>query len=163
MDSTLLGLQPAWTALAGLLTLAVVYNLSQLLSKPPPPSGIPIALKDEVPDEKERIERYMSDTRELLIHGYTKFKNQVFGISTTEGTSVVLPLQLLDDLRGQRSLTFASFLEKQFTLKKYTKLGNLTEQQIQVLNKEFNPSLPAYIPVIHRLICDFFPFGACEG
>ncbi|KAF2186298.1 cytochrome P450 [Zopfia rhizophila CBS 207.26] len=86
---------------------------------------LPIALGDEIPSKKERIQRYSTDTRNLLINGYTKFKDQVFGIDTTE---------------------------------EYTKLGNLTEEQIYVVNKELNPSL-----LIHQLVQDFWPVDDFES
>ncbi|OAL29793.1 hypothetical protein AYO20_09085 [Fonsecaea nubica] len=152
--------------LASISVLIVIALFNALLAKCTGAHklpDLPIALQEELPNEKDRIERYVNDTRELLIHGYRVFKDQVFGINTTEGTNIVLPLKYLDDLKGQRTLTFAAFLEEQFTLKEYTKLGNLTEAQIQVYIRDFNPLLPQYVPTIHRWICEYFPIGECES
>lgn len=55
-------------ALVFVVGLSRIFSTSILKDEKLP--DLPIALLQEVPNEKERIERYMSDTRELLIHGY---------------------------------------------------------------------------------------------
>ncbi|RSL52700.1 hypothetical protein CEP51_015013 [Fusarium floridanum] len=45
---------------------------------------LPIAMQEEVPNKKKRIEIFIKDTRRLLIDSYNKFQDQVFGITTTE-------------------------------------------------------------------------------
>lgn len=74
--STTLHLQLFQTRLSGpvilgpisiLVIIGFIYSVFLRDEKLP---KLPIALKKEVPNEKERIERYLSDTRELLIHGY---------------------------------------------------------------------------------------------
>ncbi|KAK7705394.1 hypothetical protein SLS63_014157 [Diaporthe eres] len=61
---------------------------------------LPIAMKEEVPDRKKRIDIFIKDTRRLLIDSYNKF-----------------------------------------SMKQYTKVGNLDEIQISIVNKKLNPSL----------------------
>ncbi|XXG96490.1 Homocysteine/cysteine synthase [Hypoxylon texense] len=104
-----------------------------------------------------------------------KFPGQPFGLSTTEGTSIVIPPSYLDQLRGQKALSFGAFLDEevsdsgyiitrrspsnnqQFAFKSYTKLGNLDEDQINILVKKLNPTLPQYVPVIQQLIQQHWP------
>jgi len=93
----------AWISWGGFLVAAVLsLFLYPLLSASKMPK-LPIALEDEIPSEKERIQKYLTDTRSLLTSGYTQvcdrqdsatmavsltlqqFKNQIFGINTTEG------------------------------------------------------------------------------
>ncbi|KAF2135571.1 uncharacterized protein K452DRAFT_281332 [Aplosporella prunicola CBS 121167] len=121
--------------------------------------GLPIVLEEEIPNKKLRVEKYLTDTRNLLVYGYKKFKDQIFGITTTEGTTLVLPLKFLDDLKGHKSLSFTAVLEEEFTLKTYTKLGNLTDAQIKIVTKDLNSTLPQYTPVIHELIREHWPVG----
>ncbi|KAI8664580.1 hypothetical protein NCS55_00967400 [Fusarium keratoplasticum] len=45
---------------------------------------LPIAMQEEVPNKKKRIDIFIKDTRRLLIDSYNKFQDQVFGITTTE-------------------------------------------------------------------------------
>jgi hypothetical protein len=94
-----------------ILLLGLVYLVLPFILSAEKLPKLPIALKEEVPNDKERIERYLSDTRELLIHGYKnvnrisynsklltdheQFKDQVFGVSTTEGTRIVPSSSLL--------------------------------------------------------------------
>lgn len=78
----------------------------------------------------------------------------------------MIPLELLHGLGSQKSLSFSAFLEEevrflrdkceensymltrtrvllmsQFSMKDYTKVGNLDESQISVVNKKLNPTL----------------------
>lgn len=78
----------------------------------------------------------------------------------------MIPLELLHGLGGQKSLSFSAFLEEevrfpgdkgernnemlirtcvllmsQFSMKNYTKVGNLDESQISIVNKKLNPTL----------------------
>ncbi|KAK1508781.1 hypothetical protein CABS01_08011 [Colletotrichum abscissum] len=116
-----------------------------------------IALEDEVPNRQERIDIFIKDTRRLFITSYNKFQNRVFGINTTEGTNIIIPLELLHGLGSHKSLSFAAFLEEEFSMKKYTKVGNLDEKQIAIVNKKLNPSLPQYVPVLIGLIRSHWP------
>ncbi|KAJ0107532.1 hypothetical protein J7T55_007721 [Diaporthe amygdali] len=118
---------------------------------------LPIAMQEEVPNRKKRIDIFIKDTRRLLIDSYKKFQDQVFGITTTEGTNIMIPLELLQGLGSQKSLSFSAFLEEEFSMKKYTKVGNLDEIQISIVNKKLNPTLPQYIPVIQELIRRHWP------
>ncbi|KAH6952460.1 cytochrome P450 [Ilyonectria sp. MPI-CAGE-AT-0026] len=61
---------------------------------------LPIAMQEEIPNRKKRIDLFIKDTRRLLIEGYNKF-----------------------------------------SMKKYTKVGNLNENQISIVNKKLNPTL----------------------
>ncbi|KAL1847702.1 hypothetical protein Daus18300_013869 [Diaporthe australafricana] len=105
---------------------------------------LPIAMQEEVPDRKKRIDIFIKDTRRLLIDSYNKFQDQVFGITTTEGTNIIIPLELLHGLGGQKSLSFSAFLEEEFSMKEYTKVGNLDESQISIVNRKLNPALPRF-------------------
>ncbi|KAK7425526.1 hypothetical protein QQZ08_007967 [Neonectria magnoliae] len=118
---------------------------------------LPIAMQEEMPNRKKRIDLFIKDTRRLLIDSYNKFQDQVFGITTTEGTNIVIPLDLLHGLGSQKSLSFSAFLEEEFSMKEYTKVGNLNEKQISIVNKKLNPTLPQYIPVLQELIRKHWP------
>ncbi|KAG5808973.1 hypothetical protein H9Q74_007788 [Fusarium xylarioides] len=82
---------------------------------------LPIAMKDELPDRKQRIDMFIKDTRRLLIDSCNKF-----------------------------------------SMRKYTKVGNLDEKQISLVNKKLNPTLPQYIPVIQELIRRHWPLQEFE-
>lgn len=78
----------------------------------------------------------------------------------------MIPLELLHGLGSQKCLSFSAFLEEevrfprdksddhsimlirtrvllmsQFSMKDYTKVGNLDESQISIVNKKLNPTL----------------------
>lgn len=56
----------------GFLAAVVLLNiLISTISGQVKLPNLPIALQKELPKTKDRIERYVTDTRELLIHGYT--------------------------------------------------------------------------------------------
>ncbi|KAG5800964.1 hypothetical protein H9Q69_000091 [Fusarium xylarioides] len=82
---------------------------------------LPIAMKDELPDRKQRIDMFIKDTRRLLIDSCNKF-----------------------------------------SMRKYTKVGNLDEKKISLVNKKLNPTLPQYIPVIQELIRRHWPLQEFE-
>ncbi|KAF9879230.1 cytochrome p450 [Colletotrichum karsti] len=69
----------------------------------------------------------------------------------------MIPLDLLPGLGSTKSLSFAAFLEEEFSMKRYTKVGNLDEKQIVILNKKLNPSLNEYVPVFVNLIRHHWP------
>ncbi|KAM6530376.1 hypothetical protein FALCPG4_008503 [Fusarium falciforme] len=123
---------------------------------------LPIAMQEEVPNKKKRIDIFIKDTRRLLIDSYNKFQDQVFGITTTEGTNIIIPLDLLHGLGSQKSLSFSAFLEEEFSMKKYTKVGNLDEKQINIVNRKLNPTLPQYVPVIQELIRRHWPLESFD-
>ncbi|WAO92261.1 Hypothetical protein NCS54_00976300 [Fusarium falciforme] len=101
---------------------------------------LPIAMQEEVPNKKKRIDIFIKDTRRLLIDSYNKFQDQVFGITTTE----------------------VSLSKWQFSMKKYTKVGNLDEKQINIVNRKLNPTLPQYVPVIQELIRRHWPLESFD-
>ncbi|KAH8768968.1 cytochrome P450 [Diaporthe sp. PMI_573] len=86
---------------------------------------LPIAMQEEVPNRKTRIDIFIKDTRRMLIDSYNKFQGQVYGITTTE-------------------------------------VGNLDENQISIVNKKLNPTLPEYVPVIQELIRRHWPLEHYE-
>ncbi|KAF4995334.1 hypothetical protein FDECE_12825 [Fusarium decemcellulare] len=120
---------------------------------------LPIAMQQEVPNKKKRIELFIKDTRRLLIDSCNKFQDQVFGITTTEGTNIIIPIDLLHGLGNQKSLSFSAFLEEEFSMKRYTKVGNLDDKQISIVNKKLNPTLPLYVPVIQELTRNHWPLS----
>ncbi|KAF4869595.1 Cytochrome P450 monooxygenase ATR2 [Colletotrichum siamense] len=124
---------------------------------------LPIAMGEELPNQQERIDMFIKDTRNLLISSYNKFQNQVFGITTTEGTNIMIPLDLLPGLGSTKSLSFGAFLEEEFSMKRYTKVGNLDEKQIAILNKKLNPSLNEYVPMLVKLIRRHWPLDEYDG
>ncbi|KAJ9144470.1 Cytochrome p450 [Pleurostoma richardsiae] len=145
------------TGWAGLGALGLALLLAWPFLFPDSMPKMPIAMEEEIPNKKKRQDIYMRNTRELLMNGYKKFGSQVFGLTTTEGTNIVIPLGLLDGLGGQKSLSFSAFLEEEFSFKKYTKVGNLKEIEINIVNKKLNPSLPQYVPVIQQVARDHWP------
>ncbi|KAH7015823.1 cytochrome P450 [Ilyonectria destructans] len=116
-----------------------------------------IVLADKIQSAKQRSREYTNNSSEVLNIGYRKFPNEPFGLSTTEGTSIVIPLRYLDYMRGQKALSFSAFLDEEFAFKPYTKLGNLDPEEITVLIKKVNPTLPEYTPVLQDLVQKYWP------
>lgn len=67
------------------LGVAVVFVMSLMGGTKMP--GLPIALADELPNAKDRINRWTNDTRNLLNYGYEKVR----GAGTTPGARYFVP------------------------------------------------------------------------
>lgn len=63
-----------WIAVGGLALTSLLFSFVAPLLSPNKMPKLPIALQAEIPNEKERIERYLSDTQHLLITGYNKVR-----------------------------------------------------------------------------------------
>ena len=61
-----------WLPWSGLVAISLISALVYSVLGSPRMPKIPIALQDEVPSTKERIEIYSKSTRNLLVGGYTK-------------------------------------------------------------------------------------------
>ncbi|KAF4964434.1 hypothetical protein FSARC_7620 [Fusarium sarcochroum] len=138
-----------WVALSVALFAAMfIWSFAANVRMP----KLPIAMQQEVPNKKKRIELFIKDTRRLLIESYNKY----FPLTKITGTNIIIPLDLLHGLGSQKSLSFSAFLEEEFSMKKYTKVGNLDQKQISIVNKKLNPTLQ-YVPVIQDLVRRHWP------
>ncbi|RTE71224.1 hypothetical protein BHE90_014368 [Fusarium euwallaceae] len=114
---------------------------------------IPIALSDQITSRKKRAEKYSFDSRNVLTQAYSKFKHQIFGIDTSEGTIVVLPAHFIDELKSNPALTFAATFDT-LTLPDYTRIKPAPQEVLKLFLGKFNPSLGSFMPYMQRMFRD---------
>ncbi|EXF82434.1 hypothetical protein CFIO01_01894 [Colletotrichum fioriniae PJ7] len=71
---------------------------------------VPFALEDEFPSRNKRVQQYVRNSRDVLVKGYAKFKDEIFAIDTPLGFNIVLPLRFMDELKSNPNLNFGAAL-----------------------------------------------------
>ncbi|KAF5542361.1 ent-kaurene oxidase [Fusarium phyllophilum] len=67
---------------------------------------VKILLQDEIKSARQRALEYCFNPRAVMAKGYTKFKNEVFGLDTQDGVKLVIPPSFLDELKSHPALSF---------------------------------------------------------
>ncbi|KAM5364478.1 hypothetical protein ACJZ2D_011469 [Fusarium nematophilum] len=62
--------------------------------------------EDDISDSKKRREQYCLEPRALIIKGYKKFRDQIWGIESFEGVRAVSPVSYLHELKSHPALSF---------------------------------------------------------
>ncbi|KAK7222842.1 hypothetical protein V2G26_010845 [Clonostachys chloroleuca] len=138
-------LSPLIAAVAILVTsIGVRFMLSNR-------SQVPIALSDNIASRNKRIDQYRFDSRRVLTEGYTQFKNQIFGLDTSEGIIMVLPTHFIDELKSHAALSFGATFDT-LTLPEYTRIHAATPVILKLFIGKFNPSLGAFMPDMQTMI-----------
>ena len=115
-----------------------------------------IIFEDEIPNQAERRQQFFREPKSLLVKGYQKFQDQVWGIDSTNGIHLVLPLRFLDELKSHPSLSFLEFINQE-ALIPFTGVGGLSDFALHKFKSKFNPSVGAYVPVLHDLVKEQLP------
>ncbi|KAJ4317019.1 hypothetical protein N0V94_005160 [Neodidymelliopsis sp. IMI 364377] len=128
------------TAAVAALVLAVCALLPKLkhhlkLSKLP-------VLGGSASSEKQR-QKFMASAKEMYMDGYTKFKNSVYRIASSNGEDeVIVPVSLLPELRklGDDVLSFPKAIETLMETK-YTKVNPEFKLMIHSVRSDLTPAL----------------------
>ncbi|KAF4816653.1 Cytochrome P450 monooxygenase BOA4 [Colletotrichum siamense] len=131
-----------------LLALLAVFFVTRGWSRFRP--NVPFALEDEFPSRNERVQQYVRNSREVLVKGYSKLKDQIFAIDTPLGCNIVLPIRFMDELKSNPNLSFSAALNE-FTLERYTKVGALPAWSIKLFSAKFNPALDSYAEIFQNM------------
>lgn len=127
--------------------LLIVWAIAQ---KSPSSQAMGIALTNEFRHRKERVEQYRFNSREILNKGYRQFKGQIFGIDTSEGTTIVLPLHFMDELKSNPALTFGASFDI-LSLPRYTRTTPVQPNGLKTFTAKLNPTLRDFIPLTQSL------------
>lgn len=123
----------------GLFTFAIQHLFGRQRT------NIPIAIADEFATRKSRVDQYRFDSRNILKKGYRKFKNQIFGIDTSEGTNIVLPRHFMEELKSHPAFTFAATFDS-LALPQFSRIKPLPPVALKVFTAKLNPTLGAFMP-----------------
>ncbi|EXJ66476.1 uncharacterized protein A1O5_10628 [Cladophialophora psammophila CBS 110553] len=96
---------------------------------------------------------YCHRPRELMWKGYTQYPDQIWGLDTNDGLKVVLPPRFLDELKSHPDLSFKVSIDSDMQIE-YTRFGGPPEYVINTIKGSLNISLPAFTPVIHKIVRD---------
>ncbi|KAK7427042.1 hypothetical protein QQZ08_006469 [Neonectria magnoliae] len=142
--------------LAGAFLSCVVLGTITLCSMTPGRVAKHIILEDEISGSKKRKEQYFSEPRALIIKGYKKYRDQIWGIDSSKGVLVFLPVSYLDELKSHPALSFEHFLNR-YAMVQYTGIGGVSEHALHKFKSKFNPTVGAYVPVLQTIVDDQVP------
>lgn len=133
------------------LILSFSIAVYQLLVPGPKGCGVPVFLEDKFKNQQQRAAQYFLHPRRLVTDGYKKFGDQIWGIETSQGVKLVLPITLLDELKSHPALSFTESISHD-AMTHYTGVGGLEDHVVQVFKAKFNPTLAAYTPIFYNII-----------
>ncbi|CAG9950614.1 unnamed protein product [Clonostachys rosea f. rosea IK726] len=110
-----------------------------------------IILEKEIPSARERREYFFSQPRDLLIKGYQRFREEIWGIESSAGVRLQLPIGFLDELKSHSALSFEKFISSEGMLD-YTGVGGLSDDAVHKFKSKFNPTVGAYVPELHDIV-----------
>ncbi|RGP74498.1 hypothetical protein FLONG3_6057 [Fusarium longipes] len=101
---------------------------------------VPILLQDEIGNARKRALEYCFNPRGVMAKGYTKFKNEVFGLDTQDGVKLVIPPTFLDTLKSHPALSFKASIDNDMQIE-YTYFGGPPEYVIHAIKANLTGSL----------------------
>ncbi|KAK7211221.1 hypothetical protein V2G26_018399 [Clonostachys chloroleuca] len=110
-----------------------------------------IVLEKEIPSARERREYFFSQPRDLLIKGYQRFREEMWGIESSAGVRLQLPIRFLDELKSHSALSFEKFISSVGMLD-YTGVGALSDDAVHKFKSKFNPTVGAYVTELHDIV-----------
>lgn len=146
----------AWAAAVTILCAMAVW--SRRHKRP----SVPVVLENQFPDRRQRALQYFHHPREVLNKGYRQFGDRIWGIETGTGVKLVLPLQYLDELKSHPSLSFVESINHDALLR-WTGVGGLADAPLQLFKAKFNPTIAAYVPILHEIIARELPLSFPAG
>lgn len=146
-----------------ILLLAVSFGFYQTSSQPRQ-ADIPF-IGLELGSLAKRKKKYVSDANALLSQGYTRFKNGIFQITTTEGTRIVAGQRFYEDLINAKDdeLSFTQSIMDLFATH-YTGVLISDEMKELAIIRGLTPDVARLIPKMEEEI-DYIldkEIGPCE-
>ncbi|KAF7555461.1 hypothetical protein G7Z17_g2137 [Cylindrodendrum hubeiense] len=139
---------PAASIVVLLTVLVVMTSLIRWLRRRK--LNVKILLADEIRSSSARALEYCYRPRELMLKGYDKYPDEVYGIDTRDGVKLVIPPRFLDDLKSHPSLSFKASIDNDMQVD-YTYFGGPPEFVIHAIKAGMTASLPAYTPILNQM------------
>ncbi|KAM0236630.1 hypothetical protein ACHAP5_009316 [Fusarium lateritium] len=143
--------QNSYLIIFGALAFFAVLLLALVFLNPNPTPKVEILLKDEIGNARQRALEYCFNPRAVMVKGYAKFKNEVFGIDTQDGVKVVIPPSFLDALKSHPALSFKASIDNDMQIE-YTYFGGPAEYVIHAIKANLTRSLPSFTPLLHSMV-----------
>ncbi|KAJ9131025.1 ent-kaurene oxidase [Pleurostoma richardsiae] len=116
--------------------------------------NLPIVLADEYWSASKRAAMFVTSARKILWKGYREYPDKPWAYNNPEtGLTVVIPPKFVDALKSHPALSFKEFIDEDM-LSHYTFFGAPPDSVINTIKGGLTPSLPEYVPVLHRLLQD---------
>ncbi|KAJ4251857.1 hypothetical protein NW762_011154 [Fusarium torreyae] len=140
-----------YTLLAGAVTVAALVSAILSIYNSSRKPRVKVLLQDEIGNARQRALEYCFNPRAVMAKGYTKFKNEVFGLDTQDGIKVVIPPSFLDALKSHPALSFKASIDNDMQIE-YTYFGGPPEYVIHAIKANLTGALPAFTPLLHGMV-----------